>query len=224
MIHIEVIFCYRFSMTLFKHIREDIKMVRERDPASRNLLEILLCYPGLKALAFHRMANWLWRHHLKLLARCLSELARWFTGIEIHPGATIGRRFFIDHGMGIVIGETTEIHNDVSIYQGVTLGGTSWKKGKRHPTVEQHVVVGAHASVLGPITIGEGSKIGSGSVVVHDVPPHSTVVGIPGKVVRRAEPNDPEAELAHGTLPDPFGDAIRALDERLKRLEGRGGV
>lgn len=208
-------------MNLIKHLREDIQMVRDRDPASRHVVEILLCYPGLKALFAHRIAHWFWKIHLKLMARLISELTRWLTGIEIHPGATIGRRFFIDHGMGVVIGETVEIHDDVSIYQGVTLGGTSWQKGKRHPTIENHVVIGTNAIVLGPITIGSESKIGSGSVVVHDVPPHSTVVGIPGRIVKRDEPADPERELAHGDLPDPYGDAIRALDERIKELEER---
>jgi len=210
---------------MFEHLREDIQMVRDRDPAARSAIEILLCYPGLKALFFHRIAHWLWEKGLKLLARILSEFSRWLTGIEIHPGAKIGRRFFIDHGMGIVIGETTEIGNDVSIYQGVTLGGTSWKKGKRHPTIEDHVVIGTHAAVLGPVTIGKHTKIGSGSVVIHDVPAHSTVVGIPGKVVHRREPTDPEArkqdDLAHGTLPDPFGDALRSLDKRVTELENK---
>lgn len=205
------------------HVREYIRTYKERDPASRNWLEILLCYPGLKALFFYRIANFFWRIGLKTLGRCISEFARFLTGIEIHPGTTIGRRCFIDHGMGIVIGETTEIADDVSIYQGVTLGGTSWKKGKRHPTIEEHCVIGAHSSVLGPITIGKYSKIGSGSVVVHDIPPHSTAVGIPGKVVHRNDPDDPKAliqdDLAHGALPDPYGDALRALDERVKRLE-----
>lgn len=200
-------------------LKECIRVFKERDPASRNWLEILLCYPGFKAILCHKVSNWLWRHHLKLLARFLSEFSRFLTGIEIHPGANIGRCFFIDHGMGIVIGETTEIHDNVSLYQGVTLGGTSFKKGKRHPTVEEHVVVGAHASVLGPITIGKHSKIGSGSVVIHDVPPHSTVVGIPGRVVHLQEPGEPEQALEHGTLPDPYGDALRAFDKRIKALE-----
>lgn len=204
-------------------IRETIRIFKERDPASRGTLEILLCYPGVKAIFFHRIAHWLWESGCKLCARLVSEVSRFLTGIEIHPGVRIGRRFFIDHGMGIVIGETTEIKDDVSIYQGVTLGGTSWSKGKRHPTLDEHVVVGAHAAVLGPITIGKYSKIGGGSVVVHDVPPHSTVVGIPGKVVHRNEPNDPrdllQDDLAHGTLPDPYGDALRGLDGRLKAIE-----
>lgn len=215
-------------MKFFRCLREDIQMVRERDPASRHVFEILTCYPGLKALFMHRIAHWFWKLHFKLLARWVSELSRWLTGIEIHPGATIGRRFFVDHGMGVVIGETTEIKDDVTIYQGVTLGGTSWSKGKRHPTIEEHVVIGGHASILGPITIGRESKIGSGSVVIHEVPPHSTVVGIPGKVVHRSEPVTDEErrqeDLSHGTLPDPFGDAIRSINERLERLENSDQV
>ncbi len=213
-------------MNIIKHIREDFSSVYERDPAARNVWEIIFCYSGLHALAFYRLSHWLWTHHLKLLGRMLSTFARFLTGIEIHPGATIGRRFFIDHGMGVIIGETTEVHDDVTIYQGVTLGGTSWTKGKRHPTLEDNVVVGAHAVVLGPLTIGRHSKIGSGSVVVHDVPPHSTVVGIPAKVVhRREEPTDPNLKkqevLEHGTLPDPFTDAIDGLRGRLEELERR---
>jgi serine O-acetyltransferase len=149
----------------------------------------------------------------------LSTLTRWFTGIEIHPAATIGRRFFIDHGMGVVVGETTTIGDDVILYQGVVLGGTSWSKGKRHPTLENNVVVGAHAIVLGPITIGRNSKIGAASVVIHDVPPHSSVVGIPGKVVHRSDENLPHSELEHGAMPDPYGEALAGLGERIKKLE-----
>ncbi|MBI2974381.1 MAG: serine O-acetyltransferase [Deltaproteobacteria bacterium] len=204
-----------------KSIGEDFSSIYDRDPAARNWLEILLCYSGFHVLISHRITNLLWRCRLKTLARFISTLTRWLTGIEIHPGAKIGRRFFIDHGMGVVIGETTEIGDDVMLYQGVVLGGTSWNKGKRHPTLQNNVVVGAHAIVLGPITIGNNSKIGSGSVVVHDVPPHSTVVGIPGKVVHRRDESMPHSELEHGTLPDPYGDAIRALDERVKELEGK---
>lgn len=201
------------------NFRDTLATFKRRDPAARNWLEIIVCYPGLKAILLYRFANWCWRHHLKLLGRFTSEFARFLTGVEIHPGATIGKCFFIDHGMGIVIGETAEVHDNVSLYQGVTLGGTSLEHGKRHPTIEEHVVIGSHASILGPITIGRHSKIGSGSVVVHDVPAHSTVVGIPGKVVKQAEGDDPELRMAHAQLPDPYGDAIRALDERLKRLE-----
>jgi serine O-acetyltransferase len=208
-------------LKFIKSIGEDFSSIYDRDPAARNWLEILLCYSGFHVLVSHRINHFLWCCHLKTLARFLSTLTRWLTGIEIHPGAKIGRRFFIDHGMGVVIGETTEIGDDVMLYQGVVLGGTSWNKGKRHPTLQNHVVVGAHAIVLGPITIGNNSKIGSGSVVVHDVPPHSTVVGIPGKVVHRRDESMPHSELEHGTLPDPYGDAIRALDERVKELEGK---
>jgi serine O-acetyltransferase len=208
---------------LFNYLKDEIKAFKERDPAARGAVEIVLCYPGFKAILLHRLAHWLWNRHFKLLARLVSEFSRWLTGVEIHPGARIGKRFFIDHGMGIVIGETTDIADDVSIYQGVTLGGTSWTKGKRHPTIEPHVVIGTHAAVLGPVTVGRESRIGSGSVVVHDVPPHSTVVGIPGRVVHRREPTDDEDrkqdDLAHGTLPDPYGDALRDLDDRLRRLE-----
>lgn len=213
--------------SLFKAIRNDFAMVFERDPAARSKLEIILCYAGLHALIFHRIAHVLWKHHLKLIARIISHFARWVTGIEIHPGATIGERFFIDHGMGVVVGETTEIGNDVTLYQGVTLGGTTWNKGKRHPTLEDRVVVGAGAIVLGAIRIGHDSRIGSSSVVIHDVPPLSTVVGIPGKVVHRREPivkegDEHHYDLQHGTLPDPFGDAIeglrRSVDELNRRL------
>ncbi len=209
-------------------------MVFDRDPAARSKLEIVLCYPGLHALILYRIAHVLWTHHLKLFGRLLSHFTRWITGIEIHPGATIGNRFFIDHGMGVVIGETTEIGDDVTLYQGVTLGGTSWQKGKRHPTLEDRVVVGAGAIVLGPICIGHDSRIGSSSVVIHDVPSLSTVVGIPGKVVHRREPivhkeGAHHYDLDHGTLPDPFGDTVRGLrrsidelQERLQVLERKG--
>lgn len=222
-------------ISLLKTIKDDFSMVFERDPAARSRLEIVFCYPGLHALVLHRIAHALWNSSLKLLARVLSHFSRWITGIEIHPGAKIGRRFFIDHGMGVVIGETTEIGDDVMLYQGVTLGGTSWSKGKRHPTLENSVVVGAGAIILGPITIGHDSRIGSSSVVIHDVPALSTVVGIPGKVIHRREPivneqGEHHFDLNHGTLPDPFGDAIdglrRSVDElnmRLIELERKSG-
>ncbi|PIR18360.1 MAG: serine O-acetyltransferase [Deltaproteobacteria bacterium CG11_big_fil_rev_8_21_14_0_20_49_13] len=206
-------------ISFFKNLAEDLKSIYDRDPAARNWFEVILCYSGVHALIAHRFNNALWRCHLKTLARFLAQVSRWWTGIEIHPGATIGRRFFIDHGMGVVIGETTEIGDDVTLYQGAVLGGTSWSKGKRHPTLENNVVIGAHAVVLGPIIIGQDSKVGSGSVVIHDVPPHSTVIGIPGKVVHRRDENIPHAALEHGTLPDPFTEAINGLNERLKRLE-----
>ncbi|HPQ81457.1 MAG TPA: serine O-acetyltransferase [bacterium] len=215
-------------INLLRTIRDDFAMVFERDPAARSKLEIVLCYAGLHALILHRVANAMWRHHLKLPGRILSHFARWITGVEIHPGAKIGRRFFIDHGMGVVVGETTVIGDDVTLYQGVTLGGTSWSKGKRHPTLQDRVVVGAGAIVLGDITIGNDSRIGSSSVVIHDVPSFSTVVGIPGKVVHRREPivsekGEHHYDLQHATLPDPFGDAIeglrRSVDELSSRLE-----
>ncbi|PVZ72352.1 serine O-acetyltransferase [Pelagibaculum spongiae] len=168
---------------MFEAIKEDVRGVFHRDPAARNTLEVLTCYPGLHALWLHRMANKLWLADWRWLARFTSHFSRWLTGIEIHPGATIGERFFIDHGMGVVIGETAEIGDDVTLYQGVTLGGTSWNKGKRHPTLEDGVVVGAGAKVLGPFTVKKGAKIGSNSVVVKEVPEGATVVGIPGRVV-----------------------------------------
>ncbi len=201
-------------------------MIFERDPAARSKLEIVFCYAGLHALIFHRVAHALWVHHLKLLGRLVSHFSRWITGIEIHPGAKIGSRFFIDHGMGVVIGETTEIGDDVTIYQGVTLGGTSWSKGKRHPTIENCVVLGAGAIILGPIRIGHDSRVGSCSVVIHDVPPMSTVVGIPGKVVHRRETiihdgENHEYDLSHGTLPDPFGDAINGLRRSIQEIHAR---
>ena len=209
----------------FTILKEGITVVYERDPAARHFLEILFCYPGIHAKAMYRVAHFLWKCRLKFLARFLAHISRFLTGIEIHPGATIGRRFFIDHGMGVVIGETTEIGDDVTLYQGVTLGGTSWMKGKRHPTIENQVVIGAGAKILGPVRIGHDSRIGSSSVVVHDVPAYSTVVGIPGKVVHRktVEEGRPKEhwELEHGTLPDPFGDAISGLHQSLQSLEDR---
>ncbi len=212
-------------LNLFRIIRDDFKMVFDRDPAARSKLEIILCYPGLHALIFHRIAHWMWNHHLKLLARILSHFSRWVTAIEIHPGATIGKRFFIDHGMGIVVGETTEVGDDVTLYQGVTLGGTSWSKGKRHPTLEDRVVVGAGAILLGPVRIGHDSRIGSSSVVIHDVPSYSTVVGIPGKVVHRREPivhgGEHPYDLRHDTLPDPFTDAITGVKKEIHDLQER---
>jgi len=213
-------------LNFMRTIRDDFRMVFERDPAARSRLEIIICYPGLHALILHRFAHKLWKFHMKLLARFISQFSRWITGIEIHPGATIGRRFFIDHGMGIVIGETAEIGDDVSLYQGVTLGGTSWSKGKRHPTIEDRVVLGAGAIILGPIRIGHDSRIGSSSVVIHDVPSYSTVVGIPGRVVHRRDPiihhgQEHEYDLAHATLPDPFGEAMDALRRSIVELERR---
>jgi serine O-acetyltransferase len=204
---------------MFKRIKEDIKVVFERDPAARSVIEVLLCYPGLHAIWFHRIAHWLWTHNFRLLARIISHISRWLTGIEIHPGAKIGKRFFIDHGMGVVIGETTEIGNDVTIYHQVTLGGTSTKKGKRHPTIGNNVVIGAGAKILGPVKIGNNCKIGTNSVVIKDVPPNSTVVGIPGKVVRRDGIKPTRVDLEHGKLPDPVMESLRQMIDIIHDLE-----
>jgi serine O-acetyltransferase len=205
-------------MGFFERMREDIQVVFHNDPAARTTLEVILAYPGVHAIWLHRSAHWLWNHHLKLVARMVSEVSRFTTGIEIHPGATIGRRLFIDHGMGVVMGETTEIGDDVLIYQGVTLGGTSLKKEKRHPTIEDHVMVSAGASVIGPVRIGRGSRIGAGAVVVSSAPPYSTIVGIPGKVIEGESARQDVAELEHGHLPDPVARAINNLVEKLNRL------
>jgi len=204
---------------MFKRLKEDIETVFERDPAARSLIEVLLCYPGLHAIWLHRIAHWLWNHNLKLLARIVSHISRWLTGIEIHPGAKIGRRFFIDHGMGVVIGETTEIGNDVTLYHQVTLGGTSARKGKRHPTIGNNVVIGAGAKVLGPVKVGDNCKIGANSVVVKDVPPNSTVVGIPGKVVRREGIKPTRVDLEHGKLPDPVMESLKQMLDIIHDLE-----
>lgn len=205
---------------MFRAIRNDIKVIFERDPAARSVAEIILCYPGFHAVRFHHAAHWLWTHDMKMSARLLSHLSRGLTGIEIHPGAKIGEGFFIDHGMGVVIGETTEIGNNVTLYHGVTLGGTTWKKGKRHPTIEDNVVVGAGAAVLGNIRIGMNSKVGSGSVVNRDVPPNSTVVGIPGRVVF-LEGNVYADPAGVGGTPDPEGKALKCLTEQILALENR---
>ncbi len=204
---------------MFKRLKEDIETVFERDPAARSILEVLLCYPGLHAVWLHRIAHWFWTHNLKLIARIISHFSRWLTGIEIHPGAKIGRRFFIDHGMGVVIGETTEIGNDVTLYHQVTLGGTSTKKGKRHPTIGNNVVIGAGAKVLGPVKIGDNCKIGANSVVIKDVPPNSTVVGIPGKVVRREGIKPTKVDLEHGKLPDPIMESLKQMLDIIHDLE-----
>ncbi|MDY6917823.1 MAG: serine O-acetyltransferase [Chloroflexota bacterium] len=208
----------------FRIFREDLRTVFDKDPAARSTVEVICCYPGLHALWLHRVAHFLWRHQLRLSARMLSHVNRCATGIEIHPGASIGRRFFIDHGMGVVIGETTEIGDDVLMYQGVVLGGTTHEKRKRHPTIGNNVVIGAGATVLGAITIGDSARIGAGSVVVQSVPPDSVVVGVPGRV---AEAGRPSLALEHGKLPDPVKEAIEhvlkneeELAERLRRIEG----
>ena len=214
---------------MFKTLKEDIQTVFAKDPAARSRLEVVFCYPGLHALWFHRLAHLLWRYKIRFLARFASHVSRFLTGIEIHPGAKIGRRFFIDHGVGVVIGETAEVGDDVLIYQGVVLGGTTLKKEKRHPTIGNNVVIGAGAIALGAITVGEGAKIGSGSVVVKSVPPGATVVGIPGRVVE--DRHKPLLDLDHGTLPDPVAEAIRLvlgeqekLGKRLNRLESSSGI
>jgi len=218
---------------MFKRLREDINCVFDRDPASRHTWEILTAYPGVHAILIHRLSHWLWGKGLKWLARALSHLARFLTGIEIHPGATLGRRVFIDHGMGVVIGETAEVHDDVTLYQGVTLGGTSWNKGKRHPTLENGVVVGAGAKVLGPITLAAGVKVGSNAVVVKDVEANATVVGIPGRVVKKkvAPPPPPKhrEEIArkmgfdaYGVgkdMPDPVATAMNCMLDHIHAMD-----
>jgi serine O-acetyltransferase len=200
---------------VFKTIREQFDTVFRRDPAARSVLEIVLCYPGVHAILLHRIAHRLYRAGWFTSARVISQLSRTLTGIEIHPGARIGRRFFIDHGMGVVIGETSEIGDDVLLYQGVTLGGTGKDLGKRHPTIGDGVVIGTGAKILGNIRIGDHAKVGAGSVVVRPVPDHSTVVGVPGRVVGGAD----EDPLEHGHLPDPQGQALEDLARRVAELE-----
>ncbi len=207
---------------MFTTLRRDIQAVFDRDPAARSTLEVLLTYPGLHALWLHRLAHWLWQHNLKLLGRLVSQTSRFLTGIEIHPGARIGPGFFIDHGMGVVIGETAEIGANVTLYHGVTLGGVSWQKGKRHPTLGDSVVVGAGAKILGPITVGDHTRIGANSVVVKDTPPESVVVGVPGRVRHRnaqLQAVDPERDLQHNVLPDATAEALKAFGERMLALE-----
>jgi len=212
---------------MFGHLKEDIRSIFDRDPAARNSFEIITTYPGVHALIVHRLANALWRHGFKWPARMLSHLGRMLTGIEIHPGATIGRRFFIDHGMGVVIGETAEIGDDCTLYHGVTLGGTTWNKGKRHPTLGRGVVIGAGAKVLGPITVGENARIGSNAVVVKDVPDGATVVGIPGRIAgAKAATADlalneapPAAPSDTGTRFDAYGQARDLKDPLVQALE-----
>ena len=206
---------------MFDAIRDDVRVVRERDPAARSTLEILLCYPGVHALAMHRLGHRLWRAGWRTLARWISHVSRFFTGIEIHPAARLGRGLFIDHGMGLVIGETTEVGHNVTLLQGVTLGGTSLKREKRHPTLGDNVVVGTGAAVLGAITIGDGSRIGAGSVVVRDVPPGSVVVGVPGRVTYRdGQRVGGEIDMNQTDLPDPVAKAIEHLLDRIRALEG----
>ena len=207
---------------MFDRLRDDIASVFERDPAARTTWEVLTCYPGLHALYVHKLARWFWLHGLRWLGRATSHLGRLLTGIEIHPGAQIGRRVFIDHGMGVVIGETAEIGDDVTLYHEVTLGGTSWAKGKRHPTLGKGVVIGAGAKVLGPITVGEGAKIGSNAVVVKDVPANATVVGVPGRVLEEIAPQHAARFAAYAVVQnqdDPTGKAIQMLIEHSRELE-----
>lgn len=204
---------------MFGLLREDIRTVFARDPAARNMLEVLFCYPGLHALWLHRLAHFLWQHKLRFFGRLLSHFNRFITGVEVHPGASIGRRFFLDHGMGVVIGETAEIGDDVLMYQGVVLGGTSLEKKKRHPTIENNVVIGAAAIVLGPITVENGARIGANSVVVNSVPSGTTVVGIPGRAV--GDGMEPVFNLEHGRLPDPINEIIRPILEEQNRLAER---
>ncbi|MCP5420458.1 MAG: serine O-acetyltransferase [Gammaproteobacteria bacterium] len=216
---------------MWQRLREDVHCVFDRDPAARNVFEILTTYPGIHALLVHRFSHRLWRIKLKWLARFISTFARWMTGIEIHPGATIGRRFFIDHGMGVVIGETAVIGDDCTLYHGVTLGGTSWQKGKRHPTLCNNIVVGAGAKILGPVTIHDDARIGSNSVVLKDVPAHGTVVGVPGRLVEQTPRQDKELRRAiarklgfdaYGTtpdMPDPEASVINRMLEHIQLLD-----
>ncbi len=205
---------------MFSKIKQDIHIVFERDPAARSVLEIIFCYPGFHALCIYRIAHWFWRQELYFLGRFISHLGRFVTGIEIHPGATIGSRFFIDHGMGVVIGETAEIGNGVTLYHGVTLGGTTWKKIKRHPTLGNNVVVGAGAKILGDIKIGDNSLVGSGSVVVKDVPPNSTVVGVPGRVVFKDGKHMEDFQgLNLGELPNPVAQVVKCILDRIYEME-----
>ena len=205
---------------MFKHIKAGITAVLERDPAARNALEVILCYPGFHAMVMHRIAHWMHNHHMKLLARMLSQSNRFLTGIEIHPAAIIGEGIFIAHGMGMVIGETTIIGDNVTIYQGATLGGTGKETGKRHPTIGNNVIISTGAMILGPFTVGDNAKIGAGAVVLREVPPNSTVVGIPGRVVKRDNKKvSQKADMDQINLPDPVNDAFRRLTIRLLELE-----
>ena len=214
-------------MSKFQLLKEDVKTVFQKDPAARSWIEVVLCYPGLHAIWSHRFAHYLWKHKFYFIARLLSHITRFFTGIEIHPGAKIGRRFFIDHGMGIVIGETTEIGNDVLLYKGVVLGGTSLEKKKRHPTLGNNIIVGSNAIVMGAITIGDNARIGAASVVTHSVPANATAVGIPARV-SVGNTQDEINKLEHAKLPDPVADAMkyvlneqRKLQERINKLENK---
>ena len=216
---------------MFDRIKEDIDSAMAKDPAAKNKIEVFLCYPGLHALWFHRLAQFLYLRGGYVVARVVSHIARFLTGIEIHPGAKIGRRVFIDHGMGIVIGETAEIGDGALLYKGVVLGGTSLEKGKRHPTIGKNVVIGSNACVLGPVKVGDGARIGSGSVVIKDVPRGATVVGIPGKIVERKTSEAMGLDFEHGNLPDPIADVVKImmkmqheLEKRIKTLEKKHDI
>jgi serine O-acetyltransferase len=220
------------SLTMFERVREDVRCVFERDPAARNTLEVITTYPGIHALLFYRLAHRLWAAELKWLARFLSMFARWLTGIEIHPAARIGRRFFIDHGMGIVIGETAEIGDDCTIYHGVTLGGTAWEKGKRHPTLGSNVIIGAGAKILGPLHVGDGARIGSNAVVTKDVPPGATMIGVPAHQARRRNSEEQErrafaakigfdAYAASQDVDDPVVQSVNSLLDHIRALDAR---
>jgi len=226
---LKITYNYFAMCSCFKLMREDIRAAMERDPAARSAWEVFFLYPGLHALWWHRAASFFYRHRCYFTARLISQFNRFFTQIEIHPGAIIGRRFFIDHGAGVVIGETSEIGDDVLMYQGVVLGGTTLYKKKRHPTIGNNVVIGSRAIVLGAITVGDGARIGSGSVVIKSVPPGATVVGVPGRIVE--EMREHGIDLDHNRLPDPVAEAIRLvlaendkLDERIQRLESAAGL
>ena len=203
---------------MLQRIREDIRMVLERDPAARGVWEVICCYPGLHAIWLHRIAHVLWSKRFRFLARLLSHINRLFTGVEIHPGANIGKRLFIDHGAGVVIGETSEIGDDVTIYQGVVLGGVSLQKGKRHPTIGNKVVIGSGGIILGPVTIGDGCQIGAGSVVVTDIPPCTTAIGIPAKPAGKHQIKEP-VDLNHHLMPDPVKEALDRLMRRIEKIE-----
>jgi len=206
---------------MWKRLKEDIHVIKDRDPAAKNYVEIFLCYPGLHVIWFHRIAHSFYQRRWYTTARLISHFSRWITGIEIHPGAKIGRRVFIDHGMGVVIGETSEIGEDCLLYKGVVLGGTTLEKKKRHPTLGNRVIVGSNATILGAITIGDGARIGSGSVVVKSVPPGATVVGVPGRIIESPTPEKEELDFEHGNLPDPLSDIMKMILQLYNRLEDR---
>jgi len=208
-------------MNVFQRFKRDVQAVFERDPAARNLIEVLLCYPGFHALQMHRIAHFLWRIGLKLPARLLAHISRFLTGVEIHPAAKIGAGVFIDHGMGVVIGETAEVGDNVTIYQGAVLGGRGLEKGKRHPTIGNNVVIAAGAKILGGFTVGDHSRIGAGAVVLKDVPPHCTVVGVPGRIVREHGRRVDVIDLDHANLPDPVERTFRTMERRIEELESR---